>query len=132
MKWLCIVFTGCALAQSAMTMKQLMLDLIHPSANDILLVINRGQVDDKDWATVRRAAATLVQSADVLITRGPRDQAEWTKDAKLLADSGAAAYKAAQAKDAKALAAVAESLDGSCTGCHKQYRPNVFPQGGSK
>ena len=55
------------------------------------------------------------------------------KDARALADVGAAAYKAAQVKDVKALAALAEPLDASCTTCHKQYRPNVFPhEGGSK
>jgi len=65
--------------------KQLMLDLIHPSSNDILLAIYRG---------------------------GPKDEKDW--------------------------AAVAGSIDASCTTCHKQYRPNVFPptvvskDGGSK
>ena len=55
------------------------------------------------------------------------------KDAKLLVGIGNAAYKAAQAKDAIALAALAGALDASCTMCHKQYRPNVFPKdGGSK
>ena len=39
----------------------------------------------------------------------------------------------AQAKDMKALAALAEPLDASCTMCHKHFRPNVFPRdGGSK
>jgi cytochrome c556 len=59
-----------------------------------------------------------------------RDQADWMKDAKLLVDAGNAAYKAAQAKDGKALAALAGALDVSCTTCHKQYRPNVFPKDG--
>jgi len=45
----------------------------------------------------------------------------------------AAAYKAAQAKDAAALAAVAAPLDQACTACHKQYRLDVFPRpGGSQ
>jgi cytochrome c556 len=62
-----------------------------------------------------------------------RDQADWVKDAKLLVDAGNAAYKAAQAKDGSALAALAGPVDASCTTCHKQYRPNVFPkEGGSK
>jgi mono/diheme cytochrome c family protein len=64
----------------------------------------------------------------VLLRRAPaHDLAEWAKDARLLADAGAAAYKAAQAKDASVLAATAAPLDQSCTACHKQYRPNVFP-----
>jgi len=119
----------------AASVKQLMLDLIHPSSNDILLAIYRGgPKDEKDWAAVRRSAVTLAESGNMLMMRGrARDQGEWMKDAKLLVDAGNAAYKAAQAKDGNALAALAGAMDASCTTCHKQYRPNVFPgAGGSK
>ncbi len=118
----------------AASVKQLMLDLIHPSSNDILLAINRGTKDEKEWAAVRRAALTLAESGNLLMLRGrARDQADWAKDARLLVDVGNAAYKAAQAKDANALAALAGAVDASCTTCHKQFRPNVFPKdGGSK
>lgn len=115
------------------TVKQLMLDLIHPASNDILLMIFRGGPQtESEWATVRRGALTLAEAGNLLRSRGP-DQAEWIKDANLLAAAGTAAYRAAQSKDTKALAGVADSLDASCTACHKQYRPNVFPrEGGSK
>jgi hypothetical protein len=128
-----------AVPARAASVKQLMLDLIHPSSNDILLAIYRGgpaggPTDEKEWAAVRRAALALAESGNLLMMRGrARDQADWMKDAKLLADAGNAAYKAAQAKDGNALAALAGALDASCTTCHKQYRPNVFPKdGGSK
>jgi hypothetical protein len=117
------------------TMQQLMLDLIHPAANDILLFVNRGgSKDDADWAAIRRSALTLAESGTLLTEPGrARDPGDWAKDARLLSGAGAAAYKAAQAKDLAALAALADSLDASCTTCHKQYRPNVFPrEGGSK
>jgi cytochrome c556 len=117
------------------SVKQLMLDLIYPSSNDILLAIYRGgPKDDTEWAAVRRAAVTLAESGNLLMMRGrARDQMNWMKDAKLLVDAGNAAYKAAQAKDSNALAALAGALDAACTTCHKQYRPNVFPKdGGSK
>ena len=117
------------------SVKQLMLDLIYPSSNDILLASYRGgPKDDKEWAAVRRSAVTLAESGNLLMMRGrARDQGDWMKDAKLLVDAGNAAYKAAQAKDANALAALAGALDASCTTCHRQYRPNVFPKdGGSK
>jgi hypothetical protein len=117
------------------SVKQLMLDLIHPSSNDILLAIYRGGPKDAaEWAAVRRSAVTLAESGNLLMMRGrARDAGDWMKDAKLLVDAGNAAYKAAQARDSKALAALAGALDASCTTCHKQYRPNVFPKdGGSK
>lgn len=124
-----------ALAQPPATMKQLMLDLIYPASNDLLLFVNRGAPkDEKEWASVRRSALTLAESGTLLTTPSrARDQGDWAKDAKMLADAGTAAYKAAQARDFTALAALGESLDASCTTCHKLYRPNVFPrEGGSK
>jgi hypothetical protein len=133
--WVALIATF-AFAQSPATVKQLMLDLIHPASNDILFFVNRGAPKtEAEWATARRGALTLQESGDLLAMRNvPGD---WAKDAKMLADIGAAGYKAAQAKDFNALAALTESLDASCTICHKQYRPNVFPhsergQGGSK
>src|SRR5215813_4697344 len=110
------------------TMKQLMLDFIHPASNSVLLAINRGgPADDKEWADVRRGALTLAESGNLLIMRNRA--AAWVADAKLLMDAGAAAYKAAEAKDPRALATVADRIDTSCTTCHKQYRPAIFPSG---
>jgi cytochrome c556 len=120
---------------AAATMQQLMLDLIHPASNDILLFVNRGAPkDEAEWAAVRRGALTLAESGNLLMLRGRAPlnsnavQGDWMKDAKMLADVGTAAYKAAQARDFNALAALTESLDASCTTCHKQYRPNIFPR----
>ena len=133
---LAVPFAAVLLAQTSSqpaTTKQLMLDLIHPASNDLLLFINRGgSSDEKEWAAVRRSALTLAESGNLLAARGP-DRDNWASDAKLLADAGTAAYQAAQARDLKALAALAEPLDRACTTCHKHYRPDVFPrQGGSK
>src|ERR1700761_5036708 len=104
--FIALIVTG-AFAQApaepsqAATMRQLMLDLIHPASNDILLFVNRGTPkSDAEWATVGRSALTLAESGNLLTMRvRARDQGDWTKDAKLLADVGTAAYKAAQAKD---------------------------------
>jgi hypothetical protein len=128
---LLLLLASVSLAQ-APTMKQLMLDLIHPASNDILLAVYRGgPEDEKEWTAVRRSALSLAESGNLLMTR--MDSSDWKNEAKLLADAGAEAYKAARAKDAKALAAVTVRLDASCTTCHKQFRPNVFPpQGASK
>jgi len=117
------------------TMKQLMLDLIHPASNEILLSIYRGgPQNDAEWAGIRRSALTLAESGDLLTSPGrTHDQGDWAKYAKMLSAAGMAAYKAAQSKDVKALGAVADAMDAACTACHKQYRPNVFPrEGGSK
>ena len=133
--WLTLLVLAGAIAwaQTA-TMKQLMLDLIHPASNDIQLFVNRGAPkSDAEWALVRRSALTLAESGDLLTARGQNFPGDWAKDAKALGHVGTAAYKAAQAKDFTALAGLTDSLDASCTNCHKQFRPNVFPRdGGSK
>jgi len=124
-----LLLTSIALTVNAQapTTKQLMLDLIHPSSNDILLAVNRGgPSDDKEWAAIRRSALALAESGNTLTARVNSDA--WVKAAKLLTDAGSDAYKAAEAKDAKALAAVTARIDASCTNCHKQFRPNVFPR----
>jgi hypothetical protein len=133
--FLCIGTFGFAQAPAesfppAAPMKQLMVDLVHPASNDILLSIYRGgPTNESEWAALRRSAVTLAESGNLLMMRGrARDQGEWMKDVKLLVDAGNAAYKSAQAKDLKALAAVAAPLDTSCITCHKQYRPDVFPR----
>ena len=129
-RWiLALILAGTTALGQVASMKQLMLDFIHPASNDLLLSINRGgPKDDADWASIRRSALMLAESANLLTMPGrARDQGDWVKDARMLADAGSAAYKAAQAKDANALAAVANSIDASCTACHKKYRPDVFP-----
>lgn len=135
-----ILMATCTFAQTtsdsfppAASMKQLMLDLIHPASNGILLVIFRGgPKDENEWATVRHNALTLAASGNSL-NSGRAADPDWTTHVKMLVVAGTAAYKAAEAKNVQALSAVAGPLDASCTSCHKQYRPNVFPpQGGSK
>jgi hypothetical protein len=112
--------------QPVATMKQLMVDIIHPASNDILLLVHRGGPnDDREWAEVRRGAMTLAESGNLLIMRNRASA--WVAEARLLAEAGTAAYKAAEAKDVKALAALTDRLDASCTTCHKQFRPAVFP-----
>jgi len=107
-------------------MKQLMLDVIYPASNSVLLAINRGgPADEKEWADVRRGALTLAESGNLLIMRNRAPA--WVADAKLLMDAGTTAYKAADAKDTRALATLADRIDASCITCHKQYRPAIFP-----
>ena len=76
---------------------------------------------------MRRSALTLAESGNTLAAQGQPASEAWANAAKQLADAGSEAWKAAQAKDAKALAAVTAHIDASCTNCHKQFRPNVFP-----
>jgi hypothetical protein len=108
------------------SMSDLMVSMVYPATNNILLFVYRGgPQSDADWASVQRSAVLLAESGNVLLMRGPAgDQGDWAKDAKALVDAGAATYKAARAKDARALLAVDQPINASCVNCHKQYRFN--------
>ena len=112
--------------QPVATMRELMVDVIHPASNSLLLAVNRGGPDDdKAWAEARRSAMTLAESGNLLIMRNRT--AAWVADARRLTDVGTAAYRAAAARDARALAALVDRIDASCTMCHTEFRPTVFP-----
>ena len=101
------------------TMSDVMVSMVYPAANNILLSTYRGgPQDDKEWLTIQRNAVLLAESGNVLVMRGPAG-------GQMLVDAGAAAYKAARAKDANALMAVAQPLNAACSTCHKQYRANI-------
>lgn len=116
-------------AQSPTT-RDLMLDLVHPASNDLLLAVNRnGPSTSREWSDARRSALTLAESGTLLVPIVNSDA--WRAAVKLLSDAGADAYKAAQARDAKALAAATTRIDAACTACHRQFRPNVFLKAGT-
>ena len=53
--------------QPLATMKQLMVEIIHPASNEILLFVSRGSSqDEREWDRVRRSAITLAESANLL------------------------------------------------------------------
>lgn len=109
------------------TMSDVMVSMVYPAANNLLLSIYRGgPQDDKDWTAAKHNAVLLAESGTVLLARGPAGgQGNWAQDARMLMDAGAAAYKAAGAKDTNAFLAVAQPLNAACTTCHKQYRANI-------
>jgi len=109
------------------SMSDVMMSMVYPAASNILLSVYRGgPQDDKEWVAIQRNAVLLAESGNALIRRGPAGGAgDWSKDAKMLVDVGAAAYKAARAKDRDMLVALDQPLNEACTACHKQYRLNI-------
>jgi len=106
-------------------MSQLMVDIIFPTSDAIFYIERNPPQNDHEWGVVRMNALTLAESGNLLMMeRRARDQGDWIKDSKLLIDAGTAAYKAAQAKDLKAVLALNEQLYVACVTCHEQYRPN--------
>ena len=110
--------------QNIGTIGQLMGQMIYPTSNDIFYIGRKPPQTDYEWGLVERSALTLAESGNLLMLPGRvRDEEKWIKDSKLLVDVGAAAYKAAKAKDLDAVLALNDQLNTACVTCHQDYRP---------
>jgi cytochrome c553 len=104
-------------------MSQLMIDMIYPASDAIFYVERAAPQNDREWGALRATALTLAESGNLLMMdKRARDQGDWIKDAKMLVEAGAAAYKAAQAKNLDAIVALNQQLYTACVTCHEQYR----------
>jgi len=110
--------------KSVGTMKELMLDFIFPTSNEIFYVGRNEDKTPKDWNDLRNSALMLAESANLLMAENrAKDQDRWMKDARLLWEVGNKAFVAAKAKDLDALKALNDELYEACQSCHEHYRP---------
>jgi hypothetical protein len=128
--WLFLAVAAMAQApeyQPVGTMSQLMVNIIYPSSDAIFYVDRNPPANDADWNALSNQALTLAESGNLLLMPGrSRDKGNWVKDTKMMIDAGAAAYKAARAKDLEGIHAVSDALYASCVTCHAQYRENYL------
>ena len=111
--------------QSVGSMSQLMVRIIYPASDAIFYVERAAPKNEAEWNALQGQALMLAESGNLLMMPGrARDQGDWIKDSKLLVDVGAAAYKAALAKDLDGILALNEQLNTACVTCHQQYRTN--------
>jgi len=107
------------------TMSDLMVKIIYPASDAIFYITTRTPSTDAEWVELQGKALMVAESANLLMMPAHmRDEDRWLADAKLMKDAGAAAFKAAKAKDVKALDELNDALYQSCVTCHQHYRPN--------
>jgi hypothetical protein len=116
------LFVPALAAQRVGTVSQLMIEVIYPTSDAAFYVATRTPDTDAKWREFQGQMLMLAESGNLLTMAGyARDQ---EPDAKLMRDAGAAAYRAAKAKDVAAIEALSDQLYVSCTTCHMHYRPN--------
>lgn len=107
------------------TMSDLMVKILYPASDAIFYVTTRTPSSDAEWTVLQGKALMVAESANLLMMPAHmRDEERWLADAKLMRDAGTAAFKAARAKDVKALEELNDALYQSCVTCHMHYRPN--------
>jgi hypothetical protein len=106
------------------TVRQIMLGMVAPSSDVIFKVPSQAPKDDKEWKTVQDSALMLAETGNLLLMPGrAKDPGDWNKFSKSLIDQGSRAFKAANAKDAKALEDIGNDIDDVCETCHAKYLP---------
>jgi hypothetical protein len=112
-------------AQPVGTMSELMIRILYPNADAVFYITTRTPKTEVEWGELQAKTLILAESANLLLMPAHmRDEKRWVEDAKLLREAGAAAYKAAKAKDVAALEGLNDQLYNSCVQCHQDYRPN--------
>jgi hypothetical protein len=124
-----LLMAGAALAQAPTfqpvgTVHQIMLGIVKPTSDIIFAVPGKKPANDEEWATVQNAALTLAEAGNLLMLPGrAKDNGEWVTNAKALVSAGSDAFKAANAKDAKALEDIGDKIEDTCEKCHGKYLP---------
>jgi len=107
------------------SMSDLMVKIIYPASDALFYIESRTPKTDAEWTTLEGQALMVAESANLLMLPGrARDQKQWMADSRLMLEAGAAAVKAAKAKDVEGIIALSDQLMESCTSCHKNYRPD--------
>jgi hypothetical protein len=129
-----LLFLACAAVAQAPSYQpvgsvaQIMLSMSYPFSDALFYIERDPPKTDHDWTNIQYTALMLAESGNLLMM--PRlgvptkDPEGWIKDCKLLVEAGAAAYKAARAKDLNGILALNSQLVDSCTTCHADFRPN--------
>jgi hypothetical protein len=77
---------------------------------------------DEEWATMRNAAAVLIESGNLLMLDArPVDKEQWMTVARGMSDAAAKVLEAAEAKDVEAYFDAGGTLYESCVACHSKY-----------
>ena len=119
-----LAFAGTVGAQRGpmKTVKDVMVVLTIPGSEAVFKAAGAAPAKAADWVTLRREAAPLVESADLMLTPTfSIDAAEWPELAQAHQTATAAALKAIDNKDANALSDASDALYETCDNCHKRF-----------
>ncbi len=121
---------------TSLALKQVMEWVIDPAADVIWdsvksVITEKGTKEiaphtDAEWDAVRNAAATLMESANLLMLEGrAKNNKDWMTAARRLSDTAGEALKAAQSKNTEAVFTEGGKLYEACRACHLKFAPHL-------
>lgn len=104
------------------TTKQLMHITTIPASDFVFTAAGDPPKTGEAWAEVRDHALAVGESGNLLMI-GSRvvDRTTWMTFSRAMVDAGAAAAKAADARNADALSMASDALYDTCETCHAKY-----------
>ena len=117
--------------QAYVDMKTFMEHVLTPAAA-VIWRVNAVVIDEKgehdlspkseaEWEQIESGAATLAEATNALMIPQRALDAQWNFYAGNLAQAASKAFRAAEARDLKAVSEVSDRLDGICAACHRHY-----------
>ncbi len=104
------------------TVTQLMQAMVIPASNALFNLPRQVPEDDQGWSEARNSAVILSESGNLLmIGSRAQDSEVWMATSRALVEAGAAALKAAQAKDVEAITEVGNQIIAACESCHEKH-----------
>ena len=80
---------------------------------------------EEEWMAVRNAAVAVTEAGNLLMMVPRAKDAEWNRISQAMIDTGAAAIKAAEAKDPDGVFDTGAEIYAVCTNCHAKYDPTI-------
>jgi hypothetical protein len=103
-------------------------DVIWASVGTIVTAAGEEHIRPKteeEWLHVRNAAVAVTESGNLLMMAPRARDAEWNRISQAMIETGAAAIKAADAKDPDAMFDAGAEIYAVCTNCHAKYDPTI-------
>jgi hypothetical protein len=102
--------------------KQVMLTMTIPASDAIFTAASEPPKDDHMWQEVKKSALVLAESGELLLSKDlAKDNAMWAELSHALITHAKVASKAVDARNAEALAQVADDMYTTCKACHDEY-----------
>jgi len=104
------------------SVKQVMLTMTIPASDAIFSAASDPPKNAQAWLKLRTDVQTLVESGNLLMTRGlAKDNVAWMEMARALITQAQATLKAIDAKSGDALAQASDDVYATCETCHARY-----------
>ncbi len=101
---------------------QLMQAMVIPASNALFDVARNAPQGEQEWTAVENQAVILAESGNLLmIGDRARDSDTWMSTSRILVEAGAAALRAAEARDSRTIADVGNRIIEACETCHEEH-----------